>query len=102
MCTLCSIVHSRQEKQVYIMLSVHMQDMLQLLLEALGSNDDENEGAQPIEKEIVSHAIEFLMLGCETVAAGLSCVAYQLARHATVQAQVHEEIDTFFRKKPVS
>ena len=77
--------------------------MLQLLLETFASNDDEDEGADPSDQQVVvGHAIEFLMSGYETTAAALSYVSYQLALHTPVQDHVREEIDAFFTKRPVS
>ena len=83
----------------------HTQDLLQLLLET-DVNESETEGASGdgglSDQQVVGQAIEFLMSGQETTAAGLSSVSYQLALHTQVQDRVQEEMDAFFKKRPVS
>ena len=74
------------------------QDLLQLLLEAELDGTSEKFS----DKQIVGFAIDFLMSGHETTASVLSCVSYQLALHNEVQDQVQEEIDGYFKKRPVS
>ena len=63
-------------------------------------DDDEEEKLS--DKQVVSQAIEFLMSGQETTAAGLASVSYQLALNTRVQDRVQEEIDALFNKRTVS
>ena len=53
-------------------------------------------------KEIVSHAITFLMAGYETTKSALSCTAYLLALHPAVQEKLRKDIEDYFKINPVS
>ena len=66
---------------------------------AAGDHDEEEKLS---DKQVVCQAIEFLMSGQETTAAGLASVSYQLALNTRVQDRVQEEIDALFNKRTVS
>lgn len=84
----------------------HTQDMLQLLLETslnkYNIDDGDDDEGTLSNQEVVGQAIEFLISGQETTAAGLAYVSYQLALNTQVQDRVQDEIDAFFNKRPVS
>ena len=80
-----------------------MQDMLQLLLDTtLGDDEDADGNCDTLtDHQIVGHAVDFLVSGYETTASVLSYVSYQLALHTSIQSQVHEEIDAYFKRRSV-
>ena len=81
-----------------------MQDMLQLLLDTTLGDDDDADGNNCdtlTDHQIVGHAVDFLVSGYETTASVLSYVSYQLALHTSIQSQVHEEIDAYFKRRSV-
>ncbi|CAI8046134.1 Cytochrome P450 3A29 [Geodia barretti] len=99
----CRLVEARKA------LASPPQDILQLLLEtslssyngecntAAAGDDDEEEKLS--DQQVVCQAIEFLISGQETTAAGLASVSYQLAVNTRVQDRVQEEIDALFNKR---
>ena len=90
-------------------------DFLQLMIDATGEEDDENEakdGECPSNKqrktkgvmtdgEVFANALGFLGAGNETTASALSFASYLLALHPDVQEKLQSEIDDYFEDKPV-
>ena len=54
------------------------------------------------DQQIAAYAIDFLLASYETTASLLACVSYRLALHSEVQEKVQDEIDRYFKNKPVS
>ena len=96
---------------------IHLQhkDLLQLMIDATGEEETEEEeastgggcpwsdkGNRLSNEEIVSHAVTFMLAGYETTANTLSYTAYLLALNPKVQEKLQSEIDNYFDDKPVS
>ena len=94
-------------------------DLLQLMIEATG---EENEGEEnkvhmlsefPLHKakkakgimtdsEVYANSVGFLIAGNETTSTTLSYTSYLLALNPDIQEKLHLEIDTYFEEQPVS
>ena len=54
------------------------------------------------DKEIVAHAVTFILAGYETTANTLAYTSYLLALNPDIQEKLQSEIDGYFDDKPVS
>ena len=54
------------------------------------------------DKEIVAHAVTFMLAGYETTANTLAYTSYLLALNPDIQETLQSEIDSYFEGKPVS
>ena len=54
------------------------------------------------DKEIVAHAVTFMLAGYETTANTLAYASYLLALNPDIQEKLQSEIDSYFEGKPVS
>lgn len=95
-------------------------DILQLMIEASGEEEDSSEEERETEtnqcpvahkqtktavmtdEEVVANSFGFLFAGNETTAITLSFASYQLALNPDVQEKLQSEIDAYFEDKPVS
>ena len=103
-----------------VMLCVQYKDILQLMIDASGEEEESDsdgekppaecpahkqtktKGAVMTDKEVVENSIGFLFAGNETTAVTLSFAAYELALHPDVQEKLQSEIDDYYEDKPVS
>ena len=102
-------------------------DLLQLMIEATGSeegdsDDEEKEETEPqaaaecpahkttikpqkgtlTDKEVYANAALFLMAGNDTTSIMLAYTSYLLALNPDIQEKLQSEIDAYFEDKPVS
>ena len=102
-------------------------DLLQLMIEATGSeegdsDDEEKEETEPqaaaerpahkttikpqkgilTDKEVCANATLFLMAGNDTTSIMLAYTSYLLALNPDIQEKLQSEIDAYFENKPVS
>ena len=80
----------------------HVQDMLQMLIDTTFNENEDGDCDRLTDHQIIGYAIDFLMSGYETTASVLSYVSHKLALSTTIQTQVQNEIDAYFKKKSVS
>lgn len=73
------------------------QDMLGLLLAA---RDDENAADRLSDQEVADQVLIFMLAGHETTATALACALFELARSASWQQVVQQEIDEVLGDRP--
>ena len=66
-----------------------------------GGGGSERKKKKLTDKEIVGHAITFMLAGYETTANALSYTSYLLALHPHEQEKLQAEIDSYFSEHPV-
>ena len=109
-----------------MILFVQHKDMLQLLIDATGEDEEQMEESDcaksnghswtnnvtdscPSQKkegkltdeEVVMHAIMFLMAGYETTANALAYTSYLLSLNPDIQEKLQSEIDSYYKENPV-
>ena len=82
-----------------ILLSAQRKDLLQLMLDASGSEDAHNELQTG---EIIADSVGFMLAGYETTSTALAFATYLLAANPQEQEKLANEIHEYFEENPVS